>query len=421
MSLSISVENLSKKYDISKLKKETQFREAFINFSKRLIFREKTNKEEIWALKNVSFTVEKGEIVGIIGRNGAGKSTLLKILSKITYPTSGNMRVFGRVGSLLEVGTGFHYELSGRENVYLNGSILGMTKKEVKAKMDAIVAFAEVEKFLDTPIKRYSSGMRLRLGFAVAAHLETDILFVDEVLAVGDVSFQKKCMDTMKDIRNSGRTVIFVSHTMATVENLCPRVLYFNKGELQQDGRCSDVIQKYLSDFGGTEQIAKFDFSKITNREGKGEIRYTAIEFLELDGTPKEVIHSGDSIKVRLHYQVNEPVSKPEFFFRIITQLGVTVATLGHVLSGQEIERLDPGPGYIDIDIDNINIMPDRYFISLFINSNNIMISKNTIIHDGVSRCAVFDIEVPKQSNFSKAVYQWCGIISMSCKWKIKG
>ena len=172
-----SEEELSKKYDISKLKKETQFREAFVNYFKRTILRDKTHKEEIWALKNVSFSVEKGEIVGIIGRNGAGKSTLLKILSKITYPTSGNLNVRGRVGSLLEVGTGFHDELSGRENIYLNGSILGMKKKEVQDKLDEIVSFSEVEKFLDTPIKWYSSGMRLKLGFSVAAHLNTEILF----------------------------------------------------------------------------------------------------------------------------------------------------------------------------------------------------------------------------------------------------
>jgi lipopolysaccharide transport system ATP-binding protein len=195
MEHSILVENVSKKYDISKLKKETQFREVLVNLFKRAIFRDQKNKEEIWALKNISFSVEKGEIVGIIGRNGAGKSTLLKILSKITYPTSGQIKVQGRVGSLLEVGTGFHEELSGRENIYLNGSILGMKKREVKEKLDEIVSFSEVEKFLDTPIKWYSSGMRLKLGFSVAAHLNTEILFIDEVLSVGDIAFQRKCLD----------------------------------------------------------------------------------------------------------------------------------------------------------------------------------------------------------------------------------
>ena len=199
MEKAIIVDNLAKKFDISKLQKDTQFREALINFVKRSLFRNGESKEEILALKNVSFSVEQGEIVGIIGRNGAGKSTLLKILSKITYPTCGKIKIQGKVGSLLEVGTGFHEELTGRENIFLNGSIVGMKKKRGEGKLDEIIEFAEVEKFIDTPIKRYSRGMRLKLGFSVAAHLETDILFIDEVLAVGDVAFQKKCLDTMKD------------------------------------------------------------------------------------------------------------------------------------------------------------------------------------------------------------------------------
>lgn len=418
---SITVENLSKKFDISRLKKETQFREALVNFAKRAFFRDRDSKEEIWALKNVSFSVEKGEIVGIIGRNGAGKSTLLKILSKITYPTSGKINIRGRVGSLLEVGTGFHWELTGRENIYLNGSILGMTKKEVKSKLDAIIAFSEVERFLDTPIKRYSSGMRLKLGFSVAAHLDTDILFVDEVLAVGDVAFQRKCLDTMKDLRTSGRTVIFVSHTMATVESLCPRVLWFDKGELRQDGRSADVIQNYVSEFAEKVQHASFDLTDVPHREGSGEIRYTGIEFLELDGQPKEHIHSGDSLKVRLHYQVHKPISKPEFYFRFYTDLGVRVATFGTSLSGHEIQTLYPGAGHIEVDIDSLNIMPDRYYLNLWINSTNVIITETDTTHDGLERCTALDVEGSDYYRSGKGIDKWWGVMFIPCKWNLEG
>src|ERR1700686_4251577 len=222
MTESITVEELSKRYELGALQHETQLRDQLVHFL-RAPFRRRAPKEILWALRDVSFKVDEGEVVGIIGRNGAGKSTLLKILSKITYPTSGRVRARGRVASLLEVGTGFHEELTGRENIFLNGSILGMSRKEVERKLDAIVEFSGVERFIDTPIKRYSSGMRLRLGFAGAAQLDPDNLIVDEVLAVGDAQFQKKCLATMGDLRRGGRTVLFVSHNLAAVENLCSR------------------------------------------------------------------------------------------------------------------------------------------------------------------------------------------------------
>src|SRR5262245_27591496 len=216
---SIEVEALGKRYRIGGGVQSTQLREAIVSFL-RGSSRQDDDNEAIWALRDVSFQVPKGEVVGIIGRNGAGKSTLLKILSRITQPTLGRIRVRGRVSSLLEVGTGFHDELTGRENVYLNGSILGMRKREVDERFDEIVEFAGIERFLDTPIKRYSSGMRLRLGFAVAAHLDPDVLIVDEILAVGDAGFQKKCLAAMEGLHSGGRTVLFVSHNMAAVENL---------------------------------------------------------------------------------------------------------------------------------------------------------------------------------------------------------
>jgi lipopolysaccharide transport system ATP-binding protein len=434
MENSIIVKNISKKYDIRKLKKDNQFREALANIFKRILFRERQNKEEIWALKNVNFSVEKGEIVGIIGRNGAGKSTLLKILSKITYPTSGQIKVLGRVGSLLEVGTGFHDELSGRENIYLNGSILGMKKKEVKEKLDVIISFSEVGKFLDTPIKWYSSGMRLKLGFSVAAHLNTEILFVDEVLAVGDVAFQRKCLDKMKELRNSGRTVIFVSHTMTTVEHLCPRTLWIDSGELRQDGRTAEIIKNYMAEIRGkwsadfkiTElsafnQQTGFDLTNVPNRQGNGEIRYTGIEFLNLDGQPKKPIRSGDSLRVRLHYHANNQVSKPEFYIRIRNEFGEKVATLSPFLLGNEIPTLYPGAGHIDLDISFLNIMPDRYYISVYINKNTGFINSDPVCIDAVEHAATLDVEVSNYYHSDRGIDKWWGVIFLPCKWNLEG
>ena len=260
----IRVENLSKKYVIRHkatgrsdtlrdLLTAAPQRLAKSLFGSRSAAIEDGTREEFWALKDVSFEVKRGEVVGIIGRNGAGKSTLLKVLSRITEPTSGRIALTGRVASLLEVGTGFHPELSGRENIFLNGAILGMTRSEVRRKFDEIVAFAEVEKFLDTPVKRYSSGMYVRLAFAVAAHLEPEILIVDEVLAVGDTEFQKKCLGRMKSVANEGRTVLFVSHNMSAVQSLCTRACYMAAGCLVFDGVTDDTLTVYSS--SGNQQV----------------------------------------------------------------------------------------------------------------------------------------------------------------------
>jgi lipopolysaccharide transport system ATP-binding protein len=259
----IKVESLSKKYIIGHSQKEHNLTlrdtmaQIFKNFGKRLLHPLISSSgqsligldttEDLWALRDVSFEVQKGERVGIIGRNGAGKSTLLKILSRITEPTTGRVRIKGRVASLLEVGTGFHPELTGRENIFLNGAVLGMAKAEIKKKFHEIVAFAEIEKFLDTPVKRYSSGMYVRLAFAVAAHLEPEILVVDEVLAVGDAQFQKKCLGKMQEVGKEGRTVLFVSHNMQAIQTLCNRAVWINSGSVEQDGAVFSVVSTYLN------------------------------------------------------------------------------------------------------------------------------------------------------------------------------
>lgn len=243
--LALTARGLSKAYTIAhRASQPTTLGEAFANWLRNPF--ERTQKETFWSLKNISFDIHSGEIVGIIGRNGAGKSTLLKILSSIVVPTTGEIRLYGSVGSLLEVGTGFHPELTGRENIYLNGALLGMPRREINKQFDAIVEFAEVRDFLDTPVKRYSSGMYVRLAFAIAVQLNTDILIVDEVLAVGDKVFQKRCMAKMNEAAHSGRTVLFVSHNMGTIQNLCERVIWIAEGRIVADGEPKTVIADYL-------------------------------------------------------------------------------------------------------------------------------------------------------------------------------
>jgi lipopolysaccharide transport system ATP-binding protein len=269
----IEVENLSKRYRLGQFNAQTM-REEVEQFFQRLRGKAKASSgegSEFWALKDVSFNVQPGEVVGIIGRNGAGKSTLLKILSRVTEPTSGQARIRGRVASLLEVGTGFHAELTGRENIFLNGTILGMTRAEVKAKFDEIVAFAEVEQFLDTPVKRYSSGMYVRLAFAVAAQLEPEILIVDEVLAVGDAAFQQKCLAKMADVTRGGRTIIFVSHQLGAISNLCSRTIVLDRGQSSFIGDTRSAISHYLSKEHGAPLGT--DLSTILPRSGSGKLR----------------------------------------------------------------------------------------------------------------------------------------------------
>jgi len=244
--IAIKVENLSKKYIIGHGQSGT-LRETLSNIWRTTFGGKRADEEEFWALKDLNFEIKRGEAVGVIGRNGAGKSTLLKLLSRITHPTTGKITMNGRVSSLLEVGTGFHPELTGRENIYLNGTILGMSRKEVKTKFDEIVDFSGIEKFLDTPVKRYSSGMYVRLAFAVAANLEPEILIIDEVLAVGDAEFQKKCLGKMGEVTKAGRTVLFVSHNMQAVRNLCHTGILLENGKIKQIGKVDTIIDTYFN------------------------------------------------------------------------------------------------------------------------------------------------------------------------------
>lgn len=298
----ISVENLGKKYSLRHQRSEryTALRDVLTDKAKSLFRRNgggaESSREDFWALKNVSFEVKQGEVLGIIGRNGAGKTTVLKILSRITEPTEGRVRIRGRVASLLEVGTGFHPELTGRENIYLNGAILGMSKAEIKKKFDEIVAFAETEKFLDTPVKRYSSGMYVRLAFAVAAHLEPEILVVDEVLAVGDAEFQKKCLGKMQDVSTKeGRTVLFVSHNMAAVVNLCSGALLLTEGRLALMGESQITCAAYANESRDSNAIG---------RRHSANLRY--ISLLDAAGAECRAVREGEPLRFRCALRVPE-------------------------------------------------------------------------------------------------------------------
>jgi len=307
----ISAENLGKQYVIGRRRAgdnglrhvlENGLRAPFAWFRSPRERAGKSNKE-FWALKDVSFSIKHGEAVGIIGKNGAGKSTLLKLLSRITEPSTGEIRYRGRVASLLEVGTGFHPELTGRENIYLNAAILGMTRADIARRFDEIVAFSEVEKFLDTPVKRYSSGMYVRLAFGVAAHLDPDILLVDEVLAVGDASFQRKCLGKMGAVVGQGRTVLLVSHNMAAISSLCNRALLIQSGRLERSGPPKAVIEEYLS---RVHLSAGSPVSARRDRRGSGRIRFINVVVLNERGEVVETVTSGQNISICLEYEIPE-------------------------------------------------------------------------------------------------------------------
>ncbi|MFN7733247.1 MAG: ABC transporter ATP-binding protein [Pirellula sp.] len=307
MSPIITVSNLSKAYRIGKKEERADSLMGLIQNTLTAPLRNWKNMQQPaaegidredslhWALRDVSFSVEEGDALGVIGRNGAGKSTLLKVLSQITEPTSGEVRIRGRVASLLEVGTGFHPELTGRENMYLNGTILGMRKKEIDRKFDEIVGFSGVEKFLDTPIKRYSSGMKVRLAFSIAAHLDPELLIIDEVLAVGDASFQKQCMDRMAEISREGRTILFVSHNLDLVDRLCNRAIVLKKGSLCYSGKMEDAVSFYLTD--DSQRKSMRDLTECT-RTGDGRARFVKVEILDSSGQEIEYHTYGESIRI---------------------------------------------------------------------------------------------------------------------------
>ena len=327
--VAIRVEHLAKRYQIGRVQQRHDTLRDQLTDSVKGLFRRRgqpvENADWIWALKDLSFDVDRGEAVGIIGTNGAGKSTLLKLLSRITEPTSGRAEIHGRVGTLLEVGTGFHQELTGRENIYLNGAILGMHRTEIARKFDEIVSFAEVDKFIDTPVKRFSSGMYVRLAFAVAAYLEPEILVVDEVLAVGDAAFQKKCLGKLDEVTHEGRTVLFVSHNMTAVGRLCPRVIWLEQGALVATGSSQAVISRYLT---AAEPLAlQRHWSDLSAAPGDEFIRVLSVSVQDQERNIGEGLYQDTPFLISIVYQVLKPMMSPNVGFELKSEDGTVVFT----------------------------------------------------------------------------------------------
>lgn len=332
------------------------------------------------ALRDVSFEVRQGEVLGIIGRNGAGKSTLLKILSEVTSPTKGSVKIKGRVASLLEVGTGFHPELTGRENVYLNGAILGMKKKEINRKFDEIVAFAEVERFIDTPVKRYSSGMYVRLAFAVAAHLDPEILIIDEVLAVGDAQFQKKCLGKMGEVSKAGRTVLFVSHNMAAVENLCNRGIVLEQGMIIANSGIGSAIVSYLGLFPKDRQ-KNLNFKE---RQGQGNLRISNVEIRSGQNEANVPIAAGSDLNIEISYKAVSMVRNPRVIIGIYDPMNVGIARFDTAIT-EDLHRSLSKSGTITCSAATINIVPGHYYI-------NISFLSDGVVEDYIINVVSFDI-----------------------------
>lgn len=396
----IRVEGLSKRYRLGMLHQRTNsFRDGLTSFLKRYSKRKEVGI--VWALKEVSFEVKEGEILGIIGPNGAGKSTLLKILSRITKPTSGEALIDGRVGSLLEVGTGFHPELTGRENIYLNGAILGMSKAEIKRKFDEIVAFAEVEKFLDTPVKRYSSGMYVRLAFAVAAHLDLEILLVDEVLAVGDASFQKKCLGKIRDVTKRGRTILLVSHNMASVASICDTVIWIDHGHVKVKGEPQRVVQEYLSDGSTYRPTLQFDEdpSKIA--------QIFKIELVDSNGDFSTSFNATLPIQIRVTYRIKAPIGNYRVGIVVSRNDGLEVFVSNSNDWAEAIDVTDVGEYISTLHIPAPFLIEGHYIISVYLGE------PGKITHDVYKDIMRFDV----CGNLFKIQEKRRGLLSYPFKW----
>jgi lipopolysaccharide transport system ATP-binding protein len=360
--VALRVEGLGKRYRTGMTASHGRLSEALYHVPRALARRRSKARlpsEIVWALRDVSLEVEEGEVVGVIGRNGAGKSTLLKILAGITEPTEGRVGINGRVGSLLEVGTGFHPELTGRENIFLNGAILGMRRREIRRRFDEIVEFAETGAFLDTPVKRYSSGMYVRLAFAVAAHLEPEILIVDEVLAVGDTAFQQKCLGKMGDVARSGRTVLFVSHNMMLVSALCSTCHWLDGGRVVARGATDDTIQAYL---GAVRDARTSPLAERVDRRGNGHLRFTAV-IAQSPGGPTSV---GDPVTFTVNYETVRALRDVEVALVLRGPLGEPLVHLSSELDGRTFTTADSGPGSVICSVPELPLIPGAYSIDVF-------------------------------------------------------
>lgn len=362
-------------------------------------------EDYVWAIKDINFELQQGEVLGIIGKNGAGKSTLLKILSRVTSPTTGSIKAKGRIASLLEVGTGFHPELTGKENIFLNGAILGMNKEEISGKLEDIIEFSGCKMYIDTPVKRYSSGMHVRLAFAVAAFMEPDILVVDEVLAVGDAEFQKKAIGKMQDIsKGEGRTVIFVSHNMASIENLCTRCIILKDGSIKFSGDTESAIKEYLKD---SFSQANWSFESNKGRTGSGDFLFKNLIFND-----NEVVISGETLHLTILYEAKRKIENLKIALTFYKNIDQPIYVIDNYIQGQDIS-LNKGLGEIKITVPNFRLMPNDYFIDLWssvndevadyiVNKTTITVSINDIYNSG------------RMLNFQKHGF----VVPELCRWE---
>lgn len=352
MATAISVEHVTKSFRL--------YQERNQSLKATILARARARYEEFRALDDVSFEIPAGTTFGIVGENGSGKSTLLKCMARILRPEQGSIRTEGKISALLELGAGFHPDLSGRDNTYLNGSILGLSRKQIDARFDEIVDFAGLEKFIDTPVKNYSSGMYVRLGFSIAINVDPDILLVDEVLAVGDEQFQRKCSEKFADLRESGKTVVVVSHALGTIRTLCDEVALLEHGHLRAVGPSGEVLDSYLRDVH-VDRVADGEHG---SRWGSGEGRIERVEILVADGTPTTEVKTGDQVTFRLHYRFSEPIERPVFGLAIQTLEGMTVSGPNTRQGGYVPDRLD-GTGFIDLRVDRLLLVAGTYDLSV--------------------------------------------------------
>jgi len=383
--LAIRAAGLSKRFRIGQRPRYKSLRESLQNALAAPFRRGGRAVETIWALRDVSFEVAPGEVIGVIGRNGAGKSTLLKVLARITEPTEGRVELHGRVGSLLEVGTGFHLELTGRENIFLSGAILGMKRAEIVRRFDEIVAFAEIDRFLDTPVKHYSTGMYLRLAFAVAAHLEPEILLVDEVLAVGDVAFQKKCLGKMGEVAVGGRTVLLVSHNMGSIQSLCSKVLMIRNGRIVHCGRPAEVVAAYLRESEGNNW-ADVDLRTHLGRLPRMRPILQRVRLLNARGEVSRTYLSGERIVVQIRYDASaerEPLAGAGFI--LWTSAGVRVGGFNTYMAGMPPSRF-PSKGMVEFTLSSPPLTPGGYSLSVSLGTHQ------AILCDKVESAIQFDV-----------------------------
>ncbi len=370
----ISIAGVSKRFNLHADRADS-LKELFLR-------RGNGSASEFWALRDVSFDIPTGSFFGIIGHNGSGKSTLLRLIAGIHRPTTGSIEVSGRISALLELGSGFHPDLTGRENTYLNGAMLGLSRSEMTHAMDDIIEFSGIGQFVDAPVKVYSSGMSVRLGFAIAVHVQPEILLVDEVLAVGDEEFQRKCFDHIYALRRKGTTIVLVSHDSGTMETLCDEVAWLDHGELQLVGNPSDVIERYLNRVNQQEndrllaepspEVIELDTDDGTRR-GSGEVRVVDVTYHDLDGTERQSGSSGDPLVIRLHYRAATAVKSPVFGLAIHHESGTHIAGPNNRLGGVEQPDLDVGTGYVEVGLPRLALLPGKYFVTTGVYSNDVL------------------------------------------------